>query len=66
MAYPAMAMSIDADDSDHDSYSLVLEVPSNFPAFPYDKPYDIQLDLMKHIYASIETRSLDMYSTSFC
>lgn len=35
---------------------LVLPTPEQFPAFPYDPPYSIQTDLMKHIYSSIERR----------
>ncbi|KAI0333315.1 DNA repair helicase [Cubamyces sp. BRFM 1775] len=33
---------------------LRLATPDAFPAFPF-KPYDIQRDLMRHVYASIET-----------
>ncbi|KAG1822586.1 helicase C-terminal domain-containing protein [Suillus subaureus] len=39
-----------------DNDDLVLSTPSNFPAFPYDPPYSIQIDLMSHIYTSIEKR----------
>lgn len=42
------------------SQALALETPSRFPAFPYDTPYDIQVDLMKHLYSSIESGSLAM------
>lgn len=41
--------------------ALALTTPDQFHAFPYEKPYDIQLDLMRHLYASIESRSLAMY-----
>ncbi|KAI0657701.1 DNA repair helicase [Cubamyces menziesii] len=34
-------------------FDLRLSTPDAFPAFPF-KPYDIQLDLMRHVYASIE------------
>lgn len=37
--------------------SLKLDTPSNFPAFPF-QPYDIQLQLMQHLYASIEDRKV--------
>ncbi|KAI5995214.1 DNA repair helicase [Pisolithus albus] len=33
---------------------LTLPTPDRFPAFPYDPPYSIQVDLMKHLYSSIE------------
>jgi hypothetical protein len=33
---------------------LRLNTPDAFAAFPYDKPYEIQLALMRHLYASIE------------
>ncbi|KAF8133448.1 DNA repair helicase [Boletus edulis] len=35
---------------------LVLPTPERFPAFPYDPPYSIQTDLMKHVYSSVESR----------
>ncbi|KAF9219229.1 DNA repair helicase [Gyrodon lividus] len=35
---------------------LVLPTPERFPAFPYDPPYSIQVDLMRHVYSSIEKR----------
>lgn len=35
---------------------LVLPTPEQFSAFPYDPPYSIQTDLMKHVYSSIEQR----------
>ncbi|KAG8214759.1 ATP-dependent DNA helicase [Butyriboletus roseoflavus] len=35
---------------------LVLPTPEQFSAFPYDPPYSIQTDLMKHVYSSIERR----------
>ncbi|KAF8558368.1 DNA repair helicase [Imleria badia] len=35
---------------------LVLPTPERFSAFPYDPPYSIQTDLMKHVYSSIEQR----------
>jgi len=34
--------------------SLGLPTPAQFPAFPYSPPYKIQIDLMRHLYASIE------------
>lgn len=41
-----------------DNDDLVLSTPSNFPAFPYDPPYSIQIDLMSHVYTSIEKRQV--------
>lgn len=38
--------------------SLDLPTPDKFPAFPYDPPYGIQVDLMRHLYASIEQRKV--------
>ncbi|KAI6039688.1 helicase C-terminal domain-containing protein [Pisolithus marmoratus] len=38
----------------HDS--LALPTPDRFPAFPYDPPYSIQVDLMRHLYSSIERK----------
>ncbi|KAN0087763.1 Helicase C-terminal domain containing protein [Tylopilus felleus] len=35
---------------------LVLPTPERFPAFPYDPPYSIQTDIMKHVYSSIEQK----------
>ncbi|KAI5988422.1 helicase C-terminal domain-containing protein, partial [Pisolithus albus] len=44
--------------SHHDSMEghdgLTLPTPDRFPAFPYDPPYSIQVDLMRHLYSSIE------------
>ena len=39
---------------------LTLATPTRFDAFPYEKPYDIQLQLMRHLYEAIESRSLAM------
>lgn len=38
--------------------SLHLETPDVFPAFPYDTPYSIQTDLMRHLYEAIEKRAV--------
>ncbi|KAF9026117.1 DNA repair helicase [Hymenopellis radicata] len=38
--------------------SLDLPTPDAFPAFPYSPPYDIQVDLMRHLYSSIEQRKV--------
>ncbi|KAG9029470.1 ATP-dependent DNA helicase chl1, partial [Tulasnella sp. UAMH 9824] len=38
--------------------TLALPTPDTFPSFPYDPPYAIQLDLMRHLYASIEARKV--------
>jgi chromosome transmission fidelity protein 1 len=37
---------------------LDLSAPSKFEAFPYAKPYDIQDDLMRHLYSAIEARGV--------
>ena len=37
--------------------SLKLETPIKFPAFPF-LPYDIQLQLMRNLYASIEDKKV--------
>ncbi|TFY70336.1 hypothetical protein EVG20_g2668 [Dentipellis fragilis] len=34
--------------------SLVLPTPEAFSSFPYDTPYNIQTDLMRHLYSAIE------------
>jgi chromosome transmission fidelity protein 1 len=34
--------------------ALNLPTPDSFPAFPYDPPYDIQTQLMKHVYSTLE------------
>ncbi|KAG1743296.1 helicase C-terminal domain-containing protein [Suillus paluster] len=41
-----------------DNDDLVLPTPSSFPTFPYDPPYSIQTDLMRHVYTSIEKRQV--------
>ncbi|KAL4259654.1 ATP-dependent helicase Rad3/Chl1-like protein [Pleurotus pulmonarius] len=38
--------------------SLSLPIPESFPAFPFDPPYSIQVDLMKHVYSAIENRKI--------
>ncbi|KAI0050362.1 DNA repair helicase [Auriscalpium vulgare] len=40
------------------STSLTLSTPQDFPIFPYNPPYSIQTDLMRHLYAAIEARNL--------
>ncbi|KAG9003121.1 ATP-dependent DNA helicase chl1 [Tulasnella sp. 427] len=40
--------------------ALALSTPDTFPAFPYDPPYTIQLDLMRHLYASIEGKKVSI------
>ncbi|KAJ7505517.1 helicase C-terminal domain-containing protein [Mycena galericulata] len=41
-----------------DEISLNLPTPSEFPAFPYSPPYSIQVDLMRHLYTSIEQKKV--------
>ena len=38
--------------------SLSLSTPDAFPIFPYDAPYDIQLNLMRHLYKAIEDKAV--------
>jgi chromosome transmission fidelity protein 1 len=38
--------------------SLSLPTPSSFPAFPFNPPYSIQVELMRHIYSAIEHRQV--------
>ncbi|KDQ09930.1 hypothetical protein BOTBODRAFT_58448 [Botryobasidium botryosum FD-172 SS1] len=40
------------------SSDLSLKTPDEFPTFPYSPPYAIQLDLMRHLYAAIESRKV--------
>ncbi|KAL5501633.1 CHL1 [Sanghuangporus vaninii] len=35
-----------------------LSVPENFRAFPFERPYPIQKDFMRHVYSAIENRKL--------
>jgi chromosome transmission fidelity protein 1 len=37
---------------------LELPVPHEFPAFPFNPPYEIQVELMKHLYSAIEDRKV--------
>lgn len=37
---------------------LHLQTPEAFPVFPYESPYSIQTDLMRHLYESIENRAV--------
>ncbi|KAJ6584730.1 helicase C-terminal domain-containing protein [Mycena capillaripes] len=38
--------------------SLSLPTPAQFPAFPFVEPYPIQVDLMRHLYTSIEQKKV--------
>lgn len=38
--------------------ALSLPTPDEFPIFPYSSPYDIQQDLMKHLFTAIEAKKL--------
>lgn len=38
--------------------SLSLPTPRLFPAFPFNPPYSIQVELMRHIYSAIERRQV--------
>ena len=37
---------------------LELRTPEDFPAFPYQPPYSIQVDLMRHLYTSLEKKAV--------
>jgi len=38
--------------------TLSLPTPDAFPIFPYDTPYGIQLNLMRHLYQAIEDKAI--------
>jgi chromosome transmission fidelity protein 1 len=38
--------------------ALDLSVPEQFHAFPFEKPYGIQQDLMHHLYSAIESKQV--------
>ena len=38
--------------------NLSLSTPDAFPIFPYDTPYGIQLNLMRHLYQAIEDKAV--------
>ena len=38
--------------------SLILPTPESFPTFPFETPYSIQVDLMRHLYSAIERRQI--------
>ena len=38
--------------------SISLSTPDTFPIFPYDNPYDIQLNLMQYLYSAIEDKAV--------
>ncbi len=40
--------------------SLILPTPYSFPAFPFNPPYSIQVELMRHIYSAIEQRQVSI------
>ncbi|KAI0300192.1 helicase C-terminal domain-containing protein [Russula brevipes] len=40
--------------------SLILPIPDSFPAFPFNPPYSIQVELMRHIYSAIECRQVSI------
>ncbi|KAI0304347.1 DNA repair helicase [Multifurca ochricompacta] len=46
------------ESNQHQQVSLVLTTPQSFPVFPFDPPYSIQIDLMRHIYSAIEHRRI--------
>ena len=40
--------------------SLSLPTPNSFPAFPFNPPYSIQVELMRHLYSAIEHRQVSI------
>ncbi|KAH9989681.1 helicase C-terminal domain-containing protein [Russula compacta] len=40
--------------------SLILPTPDSFSAFPFNPPYSIQVELMRHIYSAIEHRQVSI------
>ncbi|KAL1748373.1 helicase C-terminal domain-containing protein [Schizophyllum fasciatum] len=40
--------------------SLVLPTPTEFPTFPFAQPYQIQLDLMRHLYEVLESKKISI------
>jgi chromosome transmission fidelity protein 1 len=39
-----------------------IEIPENF-SFPYEKPYDIQLQLMKALYKTLELKKIGIFES---
>ena len=53
-------------NDDDESLLPSLPTPETFP-FPYPKPYDIQLDLMRTVFQAIEERKIAIVSPlRFC
>ena len=46
--------------SNNSDAALVLPTPSEFPSFPYPQPYQIQLDLMRHLYEVLESKKISI------
>ncbi|KAL1665780.1 helicase C-terminal domain-containing protein [Schizophyllum commune] len=46
--------------SNNGDASLVLPTPCEFPSFPYPQPYQIQLDLMRHLYEVLESKKISI------
>ncbi|KAI5835242.1 DNA repair helicase [Schizophyllum commune Tattone D] len=46
--------------SNNSDASLVLPTPSEFLSFPYPQPYQIQLDLMRHLYEVLESKKISI------
>ncbi|RDB17932.1 ATP-dependent DNA helicase CHL1 [Hypsizygus marmoreus] len=40
------------------SLNLDLPTPDDFPAFPFNPPYEIQVELMRHLYSSLEEKKV--------
>ncbi|KAF9462983.1 helicase C-terminal domain-containing protein [Collybia nuda] len=38
--------------------TIKLTTPSSFPAFPFNPPYEIQVELMRHLYSTIEEKKV--------
>lgn len=55
--YP-ISMIIGSRRSTMMSVTLELPTPTAFPAFPFNTPYEIQVELMRHLYTSIEQKKV--------
>ena len=40
----------------------MMEIPETFP-FPYEKPYSIQLDFMKALYKTLESKKIGIFES---
>lgn len=52
------ALRIGLKESTFMSSEIVLQTPPSFDAFPYQPPYPIQVDLMRHLFDAIEEKKV--------